>query len=77
MRLSFFHAHYSQARTGTEKYLFSLDHEEDWQPYPVDQYSAICDDHTYILFVQWTCAIQYISEAALQNDTLIGPTDRK
>ena len=27
----------------------SADHEQDWQPYPVDQYSAICDDHTYIL----------------------------
>ena len=23
-------------------------HEQDWQPYPVDPYSAICDDHTYI-----------------------------
>ena len=22
------------------------DHEQDWQPYPVDPYSAICDDHT-------------------------------
>ena len=21
---------------------------QDWQPYPVDPYSAICDDHTYI-----------------------------
>ena len=26
----------------------SADHEQDWQPYPVDSYSAICDDHTYI-----------------------------
>ena len=26
----------------------SADHEQDWQPYPVDPYSAICDDHTYI-----------------------------
>ena len=27
----------------------SADHEqEDCQPYPVDPYSAICDDHTYI-----------------------------
>ena len=26
----------------------SADHEQDWQPYPVDQYSAICDGHTYI-----------------------------
>ena len=21
---------------------------KDWQPFPVDPYSAICDDHTYI-----------------------------
>ena len=27
----------------------SADHEQDCQPYPVDPYSAICDDHTYIL----------------------------
>ena len=26
----------------------SADHEQDWQPYPLDPYSAICDDHTYI-----------------------------
>ena len=26
----------------------SADHEQDWQPYPVDPYSAICDDDTYI-----------------------------
>ena len=38
----------SQARTGTGEYYFpcSADHEQDWQPYPVDPYSAICDDHT-------------------------------
>ena len=24
------------------------DHEQDWQPYPVDPYSAICDNHTCI-----------------------------
>ena len=29
----------------------STDHEQDWQPYPVDPYSAICDDHTYILIL--------------------------
>ena len=41
----------SQARTGTGEYYFpcSADHEQDWQPYPVDPYSAICDEHTYIL----------------------------
>ena len=26
----------------------SADHEEDWQPYPVDPCSAISDDHTYM-----------------------------
>ena len=26
----------------------SADHEQDWQPYPVDPYSAIRDDHTLI-----------------------------
>ena len=26
----------------------SADHEQDWKPYPVDPYSAVCDDHTYI-----------------------------
>ena len=26
----------------------SADHEQDWQPYPVDPYSAVYDDHTYI-----------------------------
>ena len=25
----------------------SADHEQDWQTYPVDPYSAICNDHTY------------------------------
>ena len=31
------------------------DHEQDWQAYPVDPYSAICDDHTYI----HTCIAEY------------------
>ena len=26
----------------------SADHEQDWQPDPVDPYSTIRDDHTYI-----------------------------
>ena len=29
----------------------SAHHEQDCQPYPVDQYSAICDDHAYIHIV--------------------------
>ena len=34
----------------------SADHEQDWQPYPVDPYSAICDDHTYIHTYTWPAA---------------------
>ena len=26
----------------------SVDHEQDWQPYPVGPHSTICDDHIYI-----------------------------
>ena len=39
----------SHARTETGEYYVpcSADHEQDWQPYPVDPYSAMCDDHTY------------------------------
>ena len=48
----------------------SADHKQDWQPYPVDPYSAICDDHTYIhtyihtVSTVWRAAI--ISESELQ-----------
>ena len=33
---------------GNNNFLSSADHEQDWQPYPVDPYSAIRDDHKYI-----------------------------
>ena len=35
---------------GQENINFPLsgDHEQDWQPHPVDPYSAICDDHTHM-----------------------------
>ena len=32
----------------------SADHEQDWQPYPVDPYSAICDDHTCVMTIHTT-----------------------
>ena len=35
-------------RQGNIHFPCSADHEQDWQPYSVDPYSAICDDHTYI-----------------------------
>ena len=28
----------------------SADHEQDWQPSPVDPYSTICNDHTYLVY---------------------------
>ena len=40
---------------GDVHFLCSADHEQDWQPYPVDPYSAICDDHTYIHTHIHTC----------------------
>ena len=41
----------SQARTGAVNvhFPYSADHEKDWQPYPADFYSAICDTiHTHV-----------------------------
>ena len=32
----------------------SADHKQDWQPYPVDPYFAICDDHTTYIHT-YTC----------------------
>ena len=29
----------------------SADHEQDWQPYPVDPCSTICDGHAYIPYI--------------------------
>ena len=39
---------WSHIQRGNVHFPCSADHEQDWQPYPVDPYSAICDDHTYI-----------------------------
>ena len=36
---------------GNIQFPFSADDEQDWQPYPVDPYSAICGDHLYITYV--------------------------
>ena len=43
----------------------SAHHGQDWQPYPVDPYSAICDDHTYIhahnqIALTDACSAQYV-----------------
>ena len=44
----------------------SGDQEQDWQPYLVDPYSAICDDHTYkhIMAIQSEVASREISKPA-------------
>ena len=36
-----------QRGQGKNIFTFSADHEQDWQPYQVDPYSAIGDDQTY------------------------------
>ena len=36
----------------------SADHEQDWQPYPVDLYFAIRDDHTYRTLL-WTVLARF------------------
>ena len=38
----------------------SADHEQDWQPYPVDPYSAICDDHTYCCTSKYVYSVSVI-----------------
>ena len=39
---------FSSTNGGKENFPCSADHEQDWQPYAVDLYSAVCDDHTRI-----------------------------
>ena len=40
---------------GNSNFPCSADHEQDWQPYPVDPYSTIYDDHKYIHTYIHTC----------------------
>ena len=53
----------------------SADHEQDWQPYPVDPYPVICHDHTYILVQLYFLLLSYfpkllfILEEGLFNST--------
>ena len=39
---------FSGANGGMENFPCSADHEQDWQPYAVDLYSATCDYHNCI-----------------------------
>ena len=47
----------------------SADHEQDWQPYPVDPCSAICYDYTYIHTV-WSTASTSESELQATDKTV-------
>ena len=54
----------------------SADHEQDWQPYPVDPYSAICDDHTYIHTVAGTFNMPTDRSYLLNAYGLLGKPDQ-
>ena len=43
---------------GNIHFPYSADHEQGWQPYPVDLYSAVCDVHTYIHMYIYTYTMQ-------------------
>ena len=47
----------------------SADHEQDWQPYPVDPYSAICGDHTYIhtYILLWASKVPSVRKRLLES----------
>ena len=44
----------------------SADHEQDWQPYPVDPYSAICDDHTI-----HTCVTSVVEDTKIPGTEVV------
>ena len=37
---------------GNIHFPYSADHEQDWQPYPVDSYSCYMCNHTYIPYIE-------------------------
>ena len=51
---------------GNTNFPCSADHKQDWQPYPVDPYSAICVTiqtiHTYTTVTENTAVLSYLSE---------------
>ena len=50
---------YHDAIRGQGNIIFpcSADHDQDWQPYPIDPYSCYMCDHTYILKLLKFCGI--------------------
>ena len=52
---------------------YSADHEQDWQPYPVDPYSAICDDYNTVLYSTVPYVILWIPCASLHPTNPFSP----
>ena len=49
-------------------FLCSADHEQDWQPYPVDPYSCFMCDHTYMhKCITEKCRLVLYSADAVQH----------
>ena len=46
----------------------SADHEQDCQPYPVDSYSAICDDHTMVCSRAVECTVVRSNNRSCSRD---------
>ena len=53
---------------GNIRFPCSADQEQDWQPYPVDPYSAMCDDHTYL---HNTFMFRFFSKYLPDSDSII------
>ena len=49
------HILWRERRQGNMNFSCSADHDQDWQPYPIDPYPCISDDHTYIHTASDTC----------------------
>ena len=47
---------------------YSADHEQDWQPYPVDPYSAESADHTSIYTIT---RYVHTTDGCIHKDTML------
>ena len=57
---------------GNTHFPCSADHEQDWQPYPVDPYSAIlCDDHIGRLMASFVFLSIFVSLGGAISDALL------
>ena len=57
---------------GNVHFCCSADHEQNWQHYPVDSHSAICDDHIYL---QQSSETHFNESRHLAEGTHVGVND--